>query len=323
MKTYADPEDFAGKRIGSTVGGKWTLVELIGAGGAAWVYRAFGPSGKEAAVKVLHQSLIDTSVRSRFAREAKIANAIKHPGVVHVIDDGTIEERVPYIVMEFLEGETLQDRADRKGGTLSVEEVMWSAIEVLSILHAAHKVGVVHRDVKPENIFLTHERKIRLLDFGIARLLAEKRSGHGTAVGTVLGTLEFMPPEQARGDVDKVGIKTDLWAVGATIFTLLTGKFVHDESEIADQFIAVRSKPAPPIVSVAPQIPESIAMVVDLALRFDAGDRWANAKAMQTALIVANAAANESEEVPTSTQLNILLPPEAPPVSLRRPPRQN
>ena len=320
MIGYSDSEPFARRRVGTTLGGKWKLVDVLGDGSAAWVYRAIGPDGTGAAVKVLHQSLATTSVRSRFAREARIANTIKHPGVVQVIDDGTIDGRVPFIVMELLEGETLQDRAWRKGGSLPFDEVMWTAAEVLGVLHAAHKVGVVHRDVKPENIYLTHDRRIRLLDFGVARLLEESSASGETKFGTVLGTLEFMPPEQARGDIHQVGVKTDLWAVGATMFTLLTGKFVHDEPKLVDQLVAVVSRPAPPLAEIAPHVPEAIAAVVDLALQFDSSDRWPTAKMMQSAIIVAQSSvyASEDEDTPSSLQSNIMFAPKAPPRSLRR-----
>jgi len=317
---YSDSEPFARRRVGATLGGKWKLADILGEGAAAWVYRAVGPDGEPAAVKILHHSLATTPVRSRFAREARIANTIKHPGVVPVIDDGITDGQVPYIVMEFLEGETLQERAERKGGALPFDEVMWTAAEVLSVLHAAHKVGVVHRDVKPENIYLTHDRRIRLLDFGVARLLEDSSSSGETAIGTVLGTLEFMPPEQAVGDIHNVGIKTDLWAVGATMFTLLTGRFVHDEPKLVDQLVAVVSRPAAPLAEIAPHVPEPIAAVVDLALRFDASDRWPTARAMQNAIIVAHSSlhAIEDEDPPSSLQSNITLPPRPPPVSLRR-----
>lgn len=136
----------------------------------------------------------------------------------------------------------------------------------------------------------------------------------------MLGTLEFMPPEQARGDIHQVGVKTDLWAVGATMFTLLTGKFVHDEPKLVDQLVAVVSRPAPPLAEIAPHVPEAIAAVVDLALQFDSSDRWPTAKMMQSAIIVAQSSvyASEDEDTPSSLQSNIMFAPKAPPRSLRR-----
>lgn len=321
---YADPEAYARKRIGLTLNNRWTILDVIDVGGAAWVYRASSGHGLPVAVKVLHQSLVSTSARSRFVREAKIANGIQHAGVVHVLDDGAIDGRTPFLVMEYLDGETLHTRAVRKGGMLPLKEVMWAVDEVLDVLTVAHKRGIVHRDIKPENIFLTAERRIKLLDFGVARAGDTSNSAQGTKVGTLLGTIDFMPPEQARGEIDKVGVQTDLWAVGATMFTLLSGRTVHDEVLLRDQIRAVTSRPAPPLRSVAPHVPESIAMLVDYALRFDAGERWANARAMRTALVAAHAASGDDgahSNRDSDDRPRVLRPPETPPLSLRRPRR--
>src|SRR5262249_25617187 len=155
-------------------------------------------------------------VRARFVREAYFANKIDHPGVVRVLEDGEDEDGLPYIAMELLDGETLEARLARKGGKLSVNEVLWAADRTLQVLAAAHKQGIVHPDIKPENLFLTHDRKLKVLDFGIARIADSRET---TTMGTVLGTLAFMPPEQARGATNEIGVQSDLWSVGATMFT--------------------------------------------------------------------------------------------------------
>jgi len=243
--------------------------------------------------------------------------------VVRVLDDGETDEGIPFLVLELLRGETLELRASRKGGKLPIEEVMWAADRVLDILAAAHKKGIVHRDVKPENIFLTQEHEIKLLDFGIARLL-DLLPSEATKVGTLLGTLDFMPPEQARGEVEKVGVQADLWSVGATMFRLLTGRRVHEETRVIDQIQATMNKPAPSLRDVAPEVPEPIALMVDFALKFDAPSRWPNARAMKNALMVANAALLEAPPSsgsgsPRSTGNLIVGAPDAPPFSIRIP----
>jgi serine/threonine-protein kinase len=322
---YIDPQELAEKRVGTVLNGTWRLLSVLAAGGTSWLYVADAPWGDKVAVKILHSMLASVpAVVERFVREAKIANRVRHPGVVHIDDDGVLDDGVPFLVMALLEGETLEERAARKGGTLPISEVMWAADQVLEILHVAHKEGVVHRDIKPENIFLTNDRTIKLLDFGIARL-QDHAAMQATQVGTLLGTLDFMSPEQARGETDKVGVQADLWSVGATIFRLLSGRNVHDEDRIIDQIQATMSKPAPPLQQVAPTVPESIALMVDYALAFDAPMRWPNARAMRNALMVANSVLHEevssSQSVSGTSGAQFFGAPDAPPMSMRRPPR--
>src|SRR5262249_15491612 len=153
----------------------------------------------------------------RFLREGYVANKVKHPGVVAVLDEDRAEDGVPFLVMELLEGETWAQRLVREA------RVPWTdafhiADGMLDALVAAHAAGIVHRDLKPENVFLTREGAVKLLDFGIARLDELHPSRVGTEIGITMGTPGFMPPEQARGRWDEVDARSDLWAVGATVF---------------------------------------------------------------------------------------------------------
>jgi serine/threonine-protein kinase len=320
---YIDPPEVAEQRVGMVLNDTWKLLSVLASGGTSWIYVADAPWGDRAAVKILHGMLASVpTVVERFVSEGKIVNHIRHEGVVHVNDDGVLDDGVPYLVMDLLEGETLEARAERKGGTLPIPEVMWAADQVLDILYAAHKAGVVHRDIKPENIFLTNDRKIKLLDFGIARL-ADHVAPERTQMGTLLGTLDFMSPEQARGELDKVGVQADLWSVGATIFRLLSGRNVHDEDRIIDQIQATMSKAAAPLQQVAPDVPESIALMVDYALAFDAPQRWPNARAMRNALMVANSVLQEqvssSQSISVSSGAQFFGAPDVPPMSMRFP----
>lgn len=312
-------------RLG-TACGRWRLERLIGAGGAAAVYAAVDDGGAHAAVKVLHASFEEgSSARRRFVREASISNLIDHPGVVRVQGDGTTADGTPFIVMELLEGETLETRWIRKGGRLAPAEVLWIADDVLDILRAAHAIGVVHRDVKPGNVFITKAKDIKLLDFGVARVRAAlQEDGGETRAGAVLGTLDFMAPEQARGDAAAVGVQTDLWGVGATMFSLLAGRTVFEGTTVREVLTAVTGQAPVPLRSAAPDIPPAVAELVDVALSVDTGRRWTSAKAMQDAVReVAAMLRRAGDEAPVSGSLRRMPPAlasvEPPPPSIAPP----
>jgi serine/threonine-protein kinase len=259
---------------------------VLGVGGMAIVFLATHRNGNRVAVKVLHRELsLDPGLVARFAREGYVANAIEHRGAVRVLDDDVAEDGSAFLVMELLLGETLEARARRTGGKLPQREVVALAHQLLDVLAAAHAKGVVHRDIKPENLFLTRERELKVLDFGIARLRDDTNSNApGTQAGLSIGTPAFMPPEQALGRTDQVDARSDVWAAGATLYTLLSGRFVHDVPTSAEMVVRTATQPAPPLRSVAPGVPEALAAVVDRALAFDRDDRFADARAMQEAL---------------------------------------
>ena len=212
MKPSTDP------RIGVLLAGTWRLERLIGTGGMASVFAAtHARNGLRVAVKVLNpEQGRKPEIRARFLREGYLANRIQHPGVVRVIDDGTDGEHV-FIVMELLQGETLKDIWQKRSRAVPASEVERFVAAVLEVLEVAHAAGVVHRDLKPDNVFLLDDGSIKLLDFGIARLHEESAlADHATTTGTMLGTPAFMPPEQALGHWDEVDARSDLYAVGAT-----------------------------------------------------------------------------------------------------------
>ena len=215
-------------RVGTTLKGKWRLDAILGSGGTATVYAATHRNGNRVAVKVLHPYFSKMPVeRERFTREGYFANKVEHPDVVRVLDEDFDDDGNPFLVMELLDGEPLVARWKAAGHRLPVPEALWVADRLLSVLEAAHARGIVHRDIKPENLFLTAAGGLKVLDFGIARL---RGVGSGTMRGIVLGTPGFTAPEQARGEWDIVGARTDIWAVGATLFALLTGRLVHEEA---------------------------------------------------------------------------------------------
>jgi serine/threonine protein kinase len=230
-------QDAPDPRIGTTVGGRWRLDEVLGAGGMATVYAATHRNGNRMAIKVLHAHLLDDAeLVARFTKEGRIGNLAGHPGVVRTLDDGMTDDGVPFLLMDLLEGESLDRRIARRG-RMHVAEAARVVGDVLDALAAAHASGLVHRDVKPENVFLTNAGEVKLLDFGIARESA--RGGKGeTLVGLVLGTPAFMPPEQARGRWDEVDARSDVWAVGATLFVALTGRLLRDAETPHEELLA-------------------------------------------------------------------------------------
>lgn len=278
------PEDRAARRVGTVLAGKYGIERLLGTGGMASVYAAVHRNGHRVAIKVLHQELgIVGDIRARFVREGYVANAVGHPGAVHVHDDDVGEDGAVFLVMELLEGETLADRCQRRGGALPCREVLALAHQLLDVLAAAHARGVVHRDIKPENLFLTTEGVLKVLDFGVARM-RDDASAHVTVTGARIGTPAFMPPEQALGRTAEIDARTDVWAAGATMFTLLAGRTVHTAPSAAELIVITATTPARSLAEHAPDVPPEIVAVVDRALAFSRDDRWPDARSMQRAL---------------------------------------
>jgi serine/threonine protein kinase len=271
-------------RVGSVLRGKYRLDRILGIGGMATVFAATHTRNKDrVAVKILHPEIaIHKTLRERFLREGYAANSVGHPGTVRVIDDDVAEDGTAFLVMDLLVGETLETRWERSDRHLNSAEVSKLIRGVLEVLAAAHLQGITHRDLKPENLFLTSDGTLKILDFGVARL--REISPTRTRSGAVFGTPAFMPPEQAIGRVDEVDAQSDIWAVGATAFTLLSGRYVHEGQTAEEVLINAATKAAPPLATVAPYVADEIASVVDRALLFDKSARWKSAAEMAQAL---------------------------------------
>lgn len=297
-------------RVGTVLREKWRIDALLGVGGMAAVYAATHRNGTRAAVKVLHPELLaHPSIRSRFLKEGYVANRIDHPGAVRVTDDDTAEDGSMFLVMELLDGESLEDRRVRLGGTLDVDEVLSAADQVLDVLAQAHEKGIVHRDVKPENIFLTRTGSVKVLDFGIARLRELSTASTATRTGTTMGTPAFMAPEHARGLWDEVDAQSDLWSVGAAMYCMLSGRVVHEGRTTNEVLLAAMTKPAPDLRATQPSVPEAVSAIVDRALKFDKTQRWPDARAMQDAI---RRAYHRIHGAPLSTQPPIVVPDVVP-----------
>ena len=280
-----DLNDYARARVGAAMTQKYRLERLIGCGGMAAVYEAVHRNGHRVAIKVLHPHLcIESDLRKRFLREGYVANKVKHPGAVRVADDDVTEDGSVFLVMELLEGETLDARWQRHGRRMPLREVCDLASQLLDVLAAAHAQGVVHRDIKPENLFVTSEGVLKVLDFGIARLRDASGPEGATRTGRMIGTPAFMPPEQVLGRSRQIDGQTDLWAVGATMFTLAAGQFVHEAETMEEMLVHAGSRPARPVSAVLPSAPPGVARVIDRALAFKREERWPSARAMHSAL---------------------------------------
>ncbi len=227
MDSLADVDEIARGRVGRTLREKWRLDALLGVGGMAAVYAGTHRNGKRGAVKVLHPELARSGdARARFLREGYVANAVDHPGAVAVIDDDATEDGLVFMVMELLQGSTLDALAEASPGrVLPLDVVLKAADDLLDVLAAAHANGIVHRDIKPENLFLVRDGALKVLDFGIARLKQGDGSVRATRTGDAMGTPAFMPPEQALGNWSEVDGRTDLSGRGRhDVVTLLSGR---------------------------------------------------------------------------------------------------
>jgi tRNA A-37 threonylcarbamoyl transferase component Bud32 len=262
--------------VGAVIADTYTIEGLIGRGGMGAVFVASHVRlpGKKVAIKVLHPDVADAESLARFRREAEIASRLGHPNIVEVHDWNQLPDGTPYLVLEFLAGESLAERLAR--GPLPLDEVIPILRQVGSALAAAHRSGVIHRDLKPANIFLIPQEegppRAKVLDFGISKI-------HGS--GTVktqdtqmLGTPQYMAPEQATGKHAEVDARTDVFALGAVLYELLTGQAVFGGATIPEVVFKVVFEPAPPIAALAPDLPPAVAQAIDRALAKKADDRW-------------------------------------------------
>jgi len=272
-------------RVGTTLRGKYLLERVLGAGSMGTVFAATHRNGMPVAIKVLNPDFSrNADVLRRFVREGYIANRVKHPGVVKIIDDDVDEEGTAFLVMELLEGRTL-DAEWEEHGRLPSERVVKVVVELLDVLAAIHAENIVHRDVKPENVFLPNAGGLKVLDLGIARVIESRTT---TKMGILMGTPGFVAPEQALGNAPAIDARTDVFSVGALMFATLTGEVIHPGATPMEQMVLAASKPARSLRSVLPEASPVLAHVVDTALAFDKDKRFASALEMKSALEVAS-----------------------------------
>jgi serine/threonine protein kinase len=260
---------------GRTLGG-CQLLEIVGKGGMGTVYRARNAAGRIVAVKVLAPEHVANDVlRTRFYLEAKLAMSIAHPNIVRALEVGEEDGR-HYLVMEFIEGESLNKRVLRDG-PMPEDLAVRCAVAVARALDKAHREGLVHRDVKPDNILLTPSGDVKLTDLGLAKKadvdLDLTRPGRG------LGTPHFMPPEQFK-NAKSVDAKTDIYALGATLYVLVTGKVPFRGDGPLDTFIKKTKNLYTPVEQLAPKIGERTRKVIAACMEVDPAKRPASAAAI-------------------------------------------
>src|SRR6185436_8631106 len=247
----------SGSRIGS-----YEVVERLGAGGMGEVYRARDTRlGRTVAIKVL-RSGSDPELLHRLDREARAASALNHPNIVHIYDVGETagEAGAHYVVMELVEGETLRRRL--RAGPLPLRDLLDLGAQLADGLAKAHRAGIVHRDLKPENVMVTPEGVLKILDFGLAKLIAgplkdldlrETLSRHGTQAGMLLGTLEYMSPEQASGR--PVDHRTDQFAAGLVLYEMVAGRSPFRRETPAQVLAAVIERDPEPLSRLRADVP--------------------------------------------------------------------
>lgn len=267
-------------QVGRVLRSKWTLERLIGVGSYGAVFQARHRNGSPVAIKLLHPTMgFDTRFAQRLIQEGYIANKIDHPAIVKVIDDDTDErDGTAFLVMEYLEGMTLTRMLERRR-CLPASEVFTMLDPALEAVGLAHEKGIVHRDIKPDNLFLLHDGAIKVLDFGIARV-APAGGAQPTRSGSVEGSPSYMPPEQALGRLGSQGPQSDVYSIGATMFKLITGRTPHAGESVQEMIILVATQSARSITTVAPDLPSAVARIVDKALAYDRDKRYPDARAM-------------------------------------------
>ncbi|WP_407559909.1 protein kinase domain-containing protein [Streptomyces sp. 184] len=288
MTEYGGQDDYAGRSVG---GGRYRLLDLLGTGGMASVHLAHDTVlDRQVAVKTLHTELgREDSFRERFRREAQAVARLSHPNVVSVFDTG--EDRfagageaggpVPYIVMEYVEGRPLRSVLDEdvaRFGAVPTEKALRIVSDVLAALDASHEMGLVHRDIKPGNVMMTRREQVKVMDFGIARAVQSGVTSM-TQTGMVVGTPQYLSPEQALGR--GVDARSDLYSVGVLLFELLTGRLPFDaDSPLAIAYAHVQEQPPTPS-SINRTVPPVVDALVARALAKNPDERFPSAEEMR------------------------------------------
>jgi serine/threonine-protein kinase len=279
----ADAPDDEDPMIGAVLGGSYEVVRMVGEGGMGRVYEARHQRlpTKRFAVKMLHPDLArQPEVVTRFQREAEASSVVSHPNVVDVYDVSSSADGRPYIVAELLQGEEFGNHLERVG-KMTAHGAAHVVRQVCAALGAAHAAGIVHRDVKPENVFLLGDgAQVKVLDFGISKV-GDNKDGL-TKTGTVMGTPDYMAPEQARGD--KVDARADVYAVGAILFRALTGRKPFEGLDPMATLTAVLTQEPPRPSELNPEVPLALELVIQKAMAKNPAERFQSMAELDAAL---------------------------------------
>jgi serine/threonine-protein kinase len=263
------------REIGAIIEGRYVIRGFIGEGGMARVYLAEDAETKErVALKILRREQVhDRISRERFLREIDVAATLVHPNITRIIDAGERADHSPFLVLEYLAGESMGDVLERER-RFSEPYALELAREAASALVAAHRAGVIHRDVKPDNLFLTVDGRLKVVDFGFAKLT----EGAATVTGMTVGTVPYMAPEQALAD--PVDGRTDVYGLGVTLFHMLTGSLPFDDENDAKIVAKHLFSPTPSPSSLCPGLDPRLDRIVLAAMRKRPDNRYASMAAM-------------------------------------------
>ena len=266
--------------IGKKLDGRYLIESLIGVGGMANVYKGRDVRTNNAiAVKVLKEEFLgNEELVRRFKNESKAISILDHPNIVKVYDV-SVTDQLQYIVMEYIDGITLKEYLKQRGGALTWKEVVHFATQVLGALDHAHSKGIVHRDVKPQNIMLQADGSIKMMDFGIARF---SRAQSQTVSDKAIGSVHYISPEQAKGD--RTDARTDIYSVGVMLYEMLSGSLPFDGSGTVSIAIMQISEKPKPLAQVAPNVPEGLRQITEKAMEKDPADRYQSAAEMLEAI---------------------------------------
>ena len=266
--------------IGKRLDGRYSIEGLVGVGGMANVYRGTDlKTGNPIAVKVLKEEFLDNEeLVRRFKNESKAISILDHPNIVKVYDV-SVTDKLQYIVMEYVDGITLKEYLRQRGGALTWKEAVYFASQVLSALQHAHAKGIIHRDVKPQNIMLLANGSIKMMDFGIARF---SRAQSQTVSDKAIGSVHYISPEQAKGE--RTDARTDIYSVGVMLYEMLSGKLPFDGDGAVSIAIMQISDKARPLAEVAPDVPEGIRQITEKAMEKDPAKRFQSAAEMLDAI---------------------------------------
>ena len=266
--------------IGRRLDGRYLIQSLVGVGGMANVYRGVDEkTGNAIAVKVLKEEFLDNEeLVRRFKNESKAISILDHPNIVKVYDV-SVTDRLQYIVMEYVDGITLKEYLKQRGGALTWKETVHFATQVLRALQHAHSKGIIHRDVKPQNIMLLADGSIKMMDFGIARF---SRAQSQTVSDKAIGSVHYISPEQAKGD--KTDARTDIYSVGVMLYEMLSGKLPFDGDGAVSIAIMQISDKAKPLSQVAPNVPQGLCQITEKAMEKEPEKRYQSAREMLEAI---------------------------------------
>ncbi len=269
------------ERVRKALGDRYEVITAVGRGGNASIFGAFDKAGNRVAIKVLHPELAVSVAADRFLREIRYAGKLHNPHIAPLLDSGEADYLL-WFVMPYVAGESLRG-ALRRELRLGVEYAVRIACEILEALAHAHAQGLAHRDIKPDNIVLSPEGAV-LVDFGIARAIAQSGEDRVTRSGFVVGTEEYMSPEQAAG-ADEVDGRTDLYSLGIVLFEIIAGRPPFSGPSAAAVIDMQQHHEPPNLHDLCPDVPVPLSEVVARALRKHPGDRWQTADEMRQSLL--------------------------------------